>query len=149
MPPLTTNVHRVHSVHQPQFLPLPVQAGARIFLNAIVCTGSDGLAVRGEDAEGLRAQGVAWKPFDNSNGANGTLGDTFNSFGATRFVEVDSRGEWEFTISTVFGTVPKPGDDAFVVDDNTVATATSNSILLGRFTRPGSPGKWFVDLDRR
>lgn len=146
MAPLTTNVHRMHSVHQPQFLPIPVQAGARIFLNSIVCTGADGLAVPGADVDGLRAQGVAWKPFDNTNGADGTLGDTFNAFGATRFVEVDSRGEWELTVE---GPTPKAGDDAYVVDDDTVATATANSILLGRFTRPGSPGKWFVDLDRR
>ena len=146
MPPLTTNVHRMHSVHQPQFLPLPVKAGARIFLNAIVCTDPTGLAVPGEDSAGLRAQGVAWKSFDNTTGADGTLGDTFNAFGATRFVEVDSRGEWELTFT---GSAPKPGDDAYVVDDDTVATATDNSILLGRFTRPGSPGKWFVDLDRR
>ena len=146
MPPLTTNVHRLHSVHQPQFLPIPVQAGARLYLNAIVCTGADGLAVPGADVDGLRAQGVAWKPFDNTNGADGTLGDTFNAFGATRFVEVDSRGEWELTVE---GPTPKPGDDAYVVDDDTVSTATTNSVLLGRFTRPGSPGKWFVDLDRR
>jgi hypothetical protein len=149
MAALTANAHRMHSVHQPQFLPIPVQAGARIHLNAIVCTGADGLAVPGEDADGLRAQGVAWKPFDNTNGADGTLGDAFNSFGATRFVEVDSRGEWEFPVLAGSGPTPKPGDDAYVVDDDTVATATANSILLGRFTRPGSPGKWFVDLDRR
>ncbi|HWM95233.1 MAG TPA: hypothetical protein VN493_31050 [Thermoanaerobaculia bacterium] len=147
MPPLTTNVLRVHSVHQPQFLPLPVKAGARIFLNAVTCTDANGLAVPGADAAGLRVQGVAWKPFDNTHGADGTLGDTFNSFGAARFVEVDSRGEWEFAV--LAGPVPKPGDPAFVVDDNTVATATTHSILLGKFTRPGSPGKWFVDIDRR
>lgn len=146
MAPLTTNVQRLHSVHQPQFLPLPVKAGARLFLNAIVCTDPTGLAVPGADAAGLRAHGVAWKSFDNTDGADGTLGDTFNAFGSVRFVEADSRGEWEFTVT---GTAPKPGDDAFVVDDDTVATVTANSILLGRFTRPGSPGKWFVDLDRR
>jgi hypothetical protein len=146
MAPLTANVQRMHSVHQPQFLPIPVKAGARIFLNAITCTDADGLAVPGADTAGLRAQGVAWKPFDNTAGSDGTLGDTFNSFGAVRFVEVDSRGEWEFPFT---GDPPKTGDDAFLVDDNTVATATANSILLGKFTRPGSPGKWFVDIDRR
>ena len=141
MTALTVNFHRVHSVHQPQFLPLPAKAGARIFLNAITCTDANGLAVPGADTADLRAQGVAWKPFDNTNGADGTLGDTFNSFGAARFVEVDCRGEWEFTV--LAGAVPKPGDPAFVVDDDTVATVTSESILLGKFTRPGSPGKWF------
>lgn len=146
MAPLMTNVQRLHSVHQPQFLPLPVKADARIYLNAIVCTDPTGLAVPGSDTPGLRAHGVAWKSFDNTGGADGTLGDTFNAFGAARYVEVNSRGEWEFTVT---GAPPKPGDDAFVVDDDTVATATANSILLGQFTRPGSPGKWFVDLGRR
>jgi hypothetical protein len=145
MAPLT-DVHRMHSVHQPQFLPLPVLGGACIYLNAIVCTNPNGFAVPGEDAAGLRAQGVAWKSFDNTEGADGTLGDTFNGFGAARFVEVDSRGEWEFSVE---GDPPKPGDDAFVVNEDTVATDTSESILLGKFTRPSAPGKWLVDLDRR
>jgi hypothetical protein len=143
---LTADVHRMHSVHQPQFLPLPLRGGARIFLNAVVCTDPDGFAVPAEDTDGFRTQGVAWKSFDNTTGADGTLGDTFNGFGAARFVEVDGQGEWEFTFT---GAVPKPGDDAFVVDDDTVSTVTSESILLGKFTRPGSPGKWFVDIDRR
>ena len=146
MPALTADVHRMHSVHQPQFLPLPVKAGARIYLNAITCTDANGFAVPGANTAGLRAQGVAWKSFDNTNGADGTLGDTFSAYGAVRFVEVNSQGEWEFAFT---GAVPKPGDNAFVVDDNTVATVTSNSILIGKFTRPSSPGKWFVDIDRR
>jgi hypothetical protein len=146
MTALTSDAHRLHSVHQPQFLPLPVKAGARLYLHALVCTDAAGFAVRGADTAGLRFQGVAWKPFDNTLGADGTLGDTFNGFGATRYVEVDTQGEWEFPFT---GTTPKPGDNAFIVDDNTVATATTNSILIGKFTRPGSPGKWFVDIDRR
>lgn len=146
MAALTADAHRMHSVHQPQFLPLPVKGGARIFLNAITCTDANGFAVPGANTAGLRAQGVAWKPFDNTTGADGSLGDTFNAFGAVRYVEVDCQGEWEFSFT---GAVPKPGDNAFVVDDNTVATVTSNSILIGKFTRPGSPGKWFVDIDRR
>jgi hypothetical protein len=146
MAPLTANVHRMHSVHQPQFLPIPVEAGVRIFLNAIVCTNAEGLAGPVYDGLSLRAQGVAWKPFDNTDGDSGTLGDTFNSFGAARFVEVDSRGEWEFAI---LAPMPKPGDNAYVVDDDTVSAVTANSVLLGKFTRPGSPGKWFVDIERR
>jgi len=146
MTALTTDFQRLHTVHPPQFLPLPVKAGVRLFLNAITCTDANGFAVPGANTAGLRAQGVAWRPFDNTAGADGTLGDTFNAFGAVRYVEVDSQGEWEFAFT---GAVPKPGDNAYVVDDNTVATVTSNSILLGRFTRPSSPGKWLVDIDRR
>jgi hypothetical protein len=148
----------MHSVHQPQFLPLPVKAGVRIFLNAITCTDANGFAVPGANTAGLRAQGVAWKSFDNTSGADGTLGangllgvdgtlrNTFNAFGAVRFVEVNRQGEWEFAFT---GSTPKPGDNAYIVDDNTVATVASNSILLGKFSRPGSAGKWFVDIDRR
>jgi hypothetical protein len=146
MTALTADFERIHTVHQPQFLPIPVKAGARIFLNAITCTDTTGFAVPGSDTAGLRAQGIAWKPFDNTAGADGTLGDTFNSFGAVRFVEIDSQGEWEIAFT---GPTPKPGDDAFLVDDNTVSTLTTHSILLGKFTRPSSPGTWLVDIDRR
>ena len=146
MSALTADASRMHSVHQPQFLPLPVKGGIRIFLNAITCTDPNGFAVPGANTAGLRAQGVSWKPFNNTAGSDGTLGNTFNSFGATRYVEVDTKGEWEFPFT---GAVPKPGDPAFIVDDNTVATATTNSIQIGKFTRPASPGKWFVDIDRR
>jgi hypothetical protein len=143
---LTADAHRMHSVHQPQFLPLPVKGGARIYLNAITCTDANGFAIPGADTAGLRFQGIAWKPLDNTLGADGTLGDTFNAFGAKRYVEVDAQGEWEFAFT---GAIPKPGDNAYIVDDNTVSTATANSIQLGKFTRPASPGKWFVDIDRR
>jgi len=146
MSALTADASRMHSVHQPQFLPLPVKGGIRIFLNAITCTDANGFAVPGANTAGLRPQGVSWKPFNNTAGSDGTLGNTFNSFGATRYVEVDTKGEWEFPFT---GAVPKPGDPAFIVDDNTVATATTNSIQIGKFTRPASPGKWFVDIDRR
>ena len=88
---LTADAHRMHSVHQPQFLPLPVKGGSPHLLNAITCTDAAGFAVPGANTAGLRAQGVAWKPFDNTTGSDGTLGDTFNSFGATRYVEVDSQ----------------------------------------------------------
>ena len=103
------------------------------------------------DTVGLRAQGVAWKGFDNTNGADGTIGnsyyeDAFNGFSSARFVEVDSKGEWEFDLAE--GT-PTPGDNAYIIDDNTVGLFSTRSILIGKFTRPGSPGKWFVDIDRR
>jgi hypothetical protein len=146
MTALTSDLQRVHTVHQPQFLPLPVKAGARLYLNAITCTDANGFAVPAANTAGLRGQGIAWKPFDNTTGADGTVGDTFNSFGAVRYVEVDSQGEWEIAFT---GATPKPGDNAYIVDDNTVATVTTNTIQIGKFTRPASPGKWFVDIDRR
>ncbi len=142
---LAKDAMRNHSVHSPQIVPLPVKAGSVIYTNAIVATDGNGLAVRGADTAGLTCHGVAYKGYDNSAGANGALG-TGNQFDAVRYVQVDQVGEWEFAVS---GTAPKPGQSAYVVDDNTVATSSTNSIKLGRFTRPGNDGGWFVDVERR
>lgn len=143
---LTKDLIRNHSTHAPQLLPLPVAADAVLFANAIVATNVNGLAVRGTDTAGLIIQGVAYKGFDNTDGANGVLGSG-NQFDAARYVQVDQVGEWEFAVS---GPAPKPGQNAFVVDDNTVsAAATINNLKLGRFTRPGNDGGWFVDVERR
>jgi len=136
---LTADFHRQHTVHQPQFLPLPVKAGARIYLNAIVGSNA-GKAVPA--ASGLRVMGIARTGFDNTTGADGTLGASSSGFGAARVVEVDTKGEWEIAVT---GSVPSPGDNAYVEDDNTVSKTPSES-YLGQFTHPGSSGKWFVDL---
>lgn len=144
---LAKDTIRGHNVHTPQLLPLPVKAGSVLYANAIVATDANGLAVRGADTAGLTVQGVAYKGYDNSGGADGVLtgGDQFD---AARYVQVDQVGEWEFAVS---GAAPKPGQSAYVVDDNTVsAAATVNNLKLGRFTRPGNvAGSWFVDIERR
>jgi hypothetical protein len=146
MPNLTKDIIRNHNVHTPQLLPLPVAAWFVIFANAIVATDANGLAVPGADTAGYTIQGVAYKGFDNSDGPDGVLGSG-NQFGAARYVQVDQAGEWEFPI---LGAAPKPGQNAYVVDDNTVSAAnTGNNLKLGRFTRPGNDGGWFVDIERR
>jgi hypothetical protein len=144
---LAKTVVRNHNVHTPQLLPLPVKAGAVLFGHAIVATDANGLAVRGADTAGLTIQGVAYRPFDNTGDADGVLTSSVDQFDAARYVQVDQVGEWEFAVS---GASPKPGQPAFVVDDNTVsAAATNNNLKLGRFTRPGNDGGWFVDIERR
>jgi len=144
---LTRNVIRNHNIHTPQLLPLPVRAGAVLFGNAIVATDEDGLAVPGADDANLTIQGIAHKPFDNAGGADGVLASSADMFDAERYVQVDQAGEWELAVSD--GT-PLPGQAAYVVDDNTVsAEDTNNNLRLGRFTRPGNDGGWFVDVERR
>ncbi|HEX6863748.1 MAG TPA: hypothetical protein VF414_13065, partial [Thermoanaerobaculia bacterium] len=94
----TKDLIRNHTVHTPQLLPLPVKAGSVLFANAIVATDANGLAVRGADTAGLTIQGVAYKGFDNTDGANGVL-NAGSQFDAERYVQVDQAGEWEFAVS--------------------------------------------------
>lgn len=146
---LTKNVIRNHNVHTPQLLPLPVKAGAVLFSHAIVATDEQGLAVRGADAtSNLTIQGVAYKPFDNRDGQDGLLTGFGDPWVAARYVQVDQVGEWELAVSG--NTPPLPGRAAYVVDDDTVtADDTVHNYQLGRFTRPGDDGGWFVDIERR
>jgi hypothetical protein len=145
---LAHKVQRQFTSHDPQIVPLPAAADAVLYVGALIAVNSSGVAIPAGDTAGTTAMGVCFRGgLDNTGGAAGTLGGTFNYFGAARVIEVDVEGEWEFAVT---GTTPKPGQVALVVDDNTVsAAATTNSIPCGRFTRPGSPGMWFVDIERR
>jgi hypothetical protein len=144
---LTQDLQRNRNIHTEQIVPLPVKAAAVLYRNAIAAVDANGLAVRGSDTAGLSVMGVVAQGFDNTDGADGTLGSNPDMFDAVRYVRVDQVGEWEFAVS---GATPKPGQNALVVDDNTVsAAATTNNLKLGRFTRPGNYGGWFVDVERR
>lgn len=140
-------VQRNHSMHTPHLLPLPVKASAVIYENAIVCTDANGVAVPGSDTANLVPHGVAHTGYDNTGGADGVVPADTNNFGWLRYCQVDTVGEWEFAVSA--GS-PKAGGSAFIVDDNTVsANATTNSLKIGTFTRPGNEGGWFVNVERR
>jgi len=145
---LARNIQRQLTVHDPQLVPLAVAAATTIYEGALTATNASGLAIPGADSAGITFMGIAWRGYDNSGGSAGTMGGTaFNAFDAVRYCEVDVEGEWEIKFT---GTTPKPGQLAFVVDDDTVsAAATTNNIPCGRFTKPGTPGYWFVDIERR
>jgi hypothetical protein len=145
---LSASTQRSHSAHLPRIVPIPAKASAVIWSGAIVCTDAGGVAVPGADTAGLVPQGIAWRGIDNTGGADGSIAASSTAIGSARYVDVDDRGEWEFTVSA--GS-PKVGLPAFVVDDDTVsANATTNSLKIGTFTRPGlSATTWFVDVARR
>jgi hypothetical protein len=147
MAPLAQDSQRTFAHHTGQILALPAAAGAVLYAGALVAANSSGLAVPAADTAGLTVQGVCRSGLDNASGSAGTLGTSGDFLNAVRYVQVDAQGEWLFTVSA--GT-PKPGATAFVVDDNTVsASATTNSIPAGKFTRPYSASTWFVDVERR
>lgn len=146
MAALVKNAQRSHKLHDLRLVALPVKAAETIFAGALVCTEpATGLAVPGADTAGLVFQGVAYRGFDNGAGADGVV---TGSHGSVRYCEVDQNGPWSFAVS---GATPKPGQDALLVDDNTVsAGATTNSIKVGRFVEPDAlqQGAWFVDVER-
>jgi hypothetical protein len=148
MTALAARTQRQFALHTANFIPLPAAANAVIFVGALVATNSSGLAVPAADTSGFTVQGICRRTaIDNTGGSAGSLGSSPSALDAVRYVEVDAHGEWEFAVSA--GT-PKPGTAAFVVDDNTVsASATTNSIVAGKFTRPASANSWFVDVERR
>jgi hypothetical protein len=147
MPPLTQDTQRIWALHDPQILPLPVAAGAVLFVGALTATNAAGQAVPAADTAGLKVQGVCREGLNNTTSAAGTLGTTADYTDAVRYIRVDTQGEWLFDVSAG---VPAPGAPAFVVNDNTVsASPTANSIVAGKFTRPYSSTSWFVDVERR
>lgn len=147
MAPLAAPKQRNNKLHTPKLNALPVKAGANLFTGAIVCTDAAGLAVRGSDTVGLTSQGVCYKGFDNTLGADGVIPGSPDNFDAERHVQVDGAGDWEFAVSAGD---PVPGQPAYIVDDDTVsANDTAQSLKIGEFARPGNEGGWFVDVSRR
>lgn len=143
---LTQDGTRTHLVHKEYHLPLPVKAAVHVFRHALVCVDAAGLAVPAEDLAGYISAGIAVEGFDNTAGQNGVVSGT--SLGSARFIHVDTEGEWELQTD---GATPKALQLAYAVDDETVsAEATENSVVVGRFTRPGhAAGWWFVNISMR
>jgi len=146
MTALTTHAQRSAALHMIRRTPYPVKAGASIWDGALVCL-ENGLAVPGSDTAGLEFVGVAYAGYDNADGADGVV----DGHSSARYCEVDDNGPWSFVFQ---GTTPKPGDDAFLADDNTATVdATTANIKIGKVTEPdpdtNRPGWWFVDLERR
>ncbi len=140
MAALTSNVQRSVVAGKPQRLvPLPVAAGQTIYNGALVCVDANDLAVAGIDAAGLVFMGIAYRGFDNALGSDG------DALTKQRVAEIDVATIASYAIQ---GSIPKAGQRAFLVDDNTVsADPTANNVDIGIFTEPDDLqiGRWFVD----
>lgn len=136
------------------------KAGLRYFNGQMIATDSDGLAVPLADAAGLKFRGVVVEPLlpddsegykrgfhlDNTNGADGIVrGDQDSS---ERVVRSDVGYRYAYPYS---GPVPKPGDDAYAVDDETFTTdpaGTTHAVRIGQVDRLGPLGWYFLDFTR-
>lgn len=143
MTALSKNIQRSELSGLSRLFGLPVKASTVIYDGALTCVeDSSGMAVPGADALGLTFAGVAYRGLDNSSGANGVIGAT-----SARYCEVENAGRYAFATT---GTTPKPGQKAYISDDNTVTADTGGTadIVCGKFLQPAQDGsgKWVVDI---
>ncbi len=119
---------------------LPVKAGEVIYEGALVAVDANGLAVPASDTAALKVMGVAVEGYDNTSGANGTVGSS-----NARYCVVET-GAYSFE-----ATGGAAGVQATVSDDNTVniAANTTNDIVAGTYLEPDpeSSTRWFVLVD--
>lgn len=108
------------------------KTGATIYSGALVCINSDGLLVPAADTAGLKFVGVSLQSADDDNNPTG-------------FVAVQRVGEYLITPSTTL-LASTLQTSAYAVDDQTVATTSTNSILVGTITEIDSDGNAWVKI---
>lgn len=98
----------------------PVAASTTIYAGSMVCLNTSGYAVPGADTASFIYVGVAQEKADNSSGSNGDLNvetridDSVHEFAGSGLAVTDV------------------GATAYVSDDQTIATSTTNSIAAGK-----------------
>lgn len=115
---------------------LPVKAGAKIFVGALVALEA-GYAVAGYEAEDLRARGICLGPtygassdvVDNTNGADGALK-----------VKVRA-GVFKFANGGDI-TIADTGKNAYILDDQTVILDGTGRSLAGEIMQVDDDGVW-------
>ena len=136
------------------------KAGLKYFNGQMLATDANGLAVPLTDAAGLKFRGVVIEPLlpdesqgykrgfhlDNTLGTDGIVrGDQDVS---ERFVRSDVGFRYAFNFT---GPTPKPGQDAYAVDDETFtvdAASTTHNLRIGEVDRLGPEGLYFLDFMR-
>lgn len=110
----------------------PVLAATKIHGGSLVVLDSSGWAKPGVTATGLVALGRAEKYADNSAGANGDITVKVRS-GVFRWA--NSAGGDEITKAEI-------GDNAYIVDDQTVAKTATGKSVAGRIVDVDAQGVW-------
>lgn len=97
----------------------PVAGGVKIYRGGMVCLNASGYAVPAADAPDYKFAGIAVDSVDNSSGSDGDV-----------YIRVIRKGT--FAVSKDSPALTDIGENAYVVDDETVSTAaTTNNILAG------------------
>ena len=128
-----------------QLIRYPLAAGVHVFKGALVCiTSATGLLAPGADAAGVVCVGVAYEEGNNIAGAVQYDGSVSSGAAGAVSVRVQPVGLFEYhKTGAVQADVGKP---AFIVDDNTVATAaTTDNVRCGvvaALVDAGTLGVW-------
>ena len=110
----------------------PVATAKKIFEGSLVCLSATGYATPGAVAATLIADGIALETVDNTSGADGAVS-----------VEVE-KGTFRFGNSDAI-TKAEIGDDAYIVDDQTVAKANpggNTRSVAGKIVDVDALGVW-------
>ncbi len=99
-------------------LTYPVKETTTIYKGALVCIGSDGYAFPGADGASRKFVGVCVEKADNSAGSNGSI-----------LVRVYTTGVFQYSKATA--AVTDLNSVAYIHDDNTVGTSSTNSVAAG------------------
>lgn len=147
MTEIATNVQRDHELHTEVTVPFGVLAGENIVRGALTFSTAAGLA--SADPEGNSFEGICTRPYDNTDGASGSIHATNPLVGGTRYCEVDVEGS--HSIKTEGS--PVAGQVAVAVDNNTVTPFDEEDAatpIVGIYRRPNplASGEWFVHINR-
>lgn len=119
MTALTKNAPRTRLTHGHRFRD-PVAAATRIFAGSMVALNGSGYAIKAVTTA-TRIRGVALAEADNSDGAAGAIG-----------VEIE-RGPFLMANDTTNAvTRAHIGANVYVVDDNTVGSSATSTIVAGK-----------------
>lgn len=159
---LIKNKLRQHKVHDRHMNIAPGKGGAVIYAGAyVVREAATDFVIPGADLAGVVPLGVVGERMFSDDPDRDLLAHLDNTglpdgvvtaIGSERAVRYDQAGEWLFAVAGA--AVPRVGDPAYLVDDDTVSAengaglAAVNGVIAGHFTRPG-PGGWFIDISRR
>ncbi len=114
---------------------MSVKGSTKIYMGAIVCAEAGGYAVPGSDTAALTVMGRAEEQVDNTTGADGA-----------KVIPV-AKGVFKYANAGTI-TIANVGDNATVVDDQTVglAAGTTNDVVAGRIEQVESDGVWVAIL---
>ena len=105
-----------------------------IYKDSLVCNNTSGYLIPGADTASIRFAGVALEQGDNASGAAGAIS-----------IRVQKTGEFEFAIASA--SQSDVGSAAYILDDQTVDTTSTNGIACGYITEIVSSTKVRVRID--
>lgn len=117
-----------------QFVEYKVVGSDTIYKDSLVCNDTDGYLNPGSDTADVMFAGVALEQGDNSSGSDGAVS-----------IRVQKTGSFEFAMSSA--SQSDVGSAAYILDDQTVGSTSTNGIQCGYIEEIVSSSKVRVRID--